>query len=254
MYRAMAIMGKQFVLGRDINEALKNARDYRELGYTYSFDMLGEAAMTGDDASRYLKEYLYAIDAVGDDTHPGNGAPRPSISIKLSALHPRYETAQQARVLTELYQTVCELVAFARERNVSITIDAEEMDRLELSLRLFEKVFQSGAARGWGGFGLVMQAYSKRALPALCWLTKLAKEQGDEIPVRLVKGAYWDTEIKACQQLGLESYPVFTRKEATDTSYLACLRFLLSDYTEGALYPQLASHNAHTVASVMVMA
>ncbi|MCM0611638.1 bifunctional proline dehydrogenase/L-glutamate gamma-semialdehyde dehydrogenase PutA [Marinobacter sediminum] len=254
MYKAMAIMGKQFVLGRDIDEALNNARDYREMGYTYSFDMLGEAAMSGDDAGRYLKDYMNAIESVGNDTFPDSKAPRPSISIKLSALHPRYEVAQEARVLKELYLTVRDLIAFAREKNVSITIDAEEMDRLELSLKLFEKVFKSRAASGWGGFGMVIQAYSKRALPALCWLTKLSKEQGDEIPIRLVKGAYWDTEIKICQQLGLDSYPVFTRKEATDTSYLACLRYLLSDYTEGALYPQLASHNAHTVASVMAMA
>ncbi|WP_166265476.1 bifunctional proline dehydrogenase/L-glutamate gamma-semialdehyde dehydrogenase PutA [Marinobacter caseinilyticus] len=254
MYRAMGIMGKQFVLGRDIGEALKNAREYRDEGYTYSFDMLGEAAMTKDDAARYLKDYMDAIDAVGSDAYPKNNAPAPSISIKLSALHPRYEVAQEARVLKELYETVIGLLQTARDKGVAITIDAEEMDRLELSMQLFEKVFSSPVVRGWGGFGLVIQAYSKRALPVLCWLTKLAKEQGDEIPIRLVKGAYWDTEIKLCQQLGLEGYPVFTRKEATDTSYLACLRFLLSDYTKGALYPQLASHNAHTVASVLAMA
>lgn len=254
MYRAMAIMGKQFVLGRDIHEALKNAREYRDMGYTYSFDMLGEAAMTREDADRYLQDYLRAIESVGNDTYPQGNAPTPSISIKLSALHPRYEVAQEERVLTELASTVTGLLELAREKGVSITIDAEEMDRLELSLKLFEKVFTSPAVSGWGGFGLVIQAYSKRALPVLCWLTRLAKEQGDEIPIRLVKGAYWDTEIKICQQLGLDSYPVFTRKEATDTSYLACLRYLLSDYTEGALYPQLASHNAHTVASVLEMA
>ncbi|AZT84326.1 bifunctional proline dehydrogenase/L-glutamate gamma-semialdehyde dehydrogenase PutA [Marinobacter sp. NP-4(2019)] len=253
MYRAMAIMGKQFVLGRDIDEALKNAREYRDLGYTYSFDMLGEAALTRDDAERYLQDYLRAIESVGNDTYPSAGVPSPSISIKLSALHPRYEVAQEERVLKELAETVGGLLERAREKGVSITIDAEEMDRLELSLKLFEKVYTSPVARGWGGFGLVIQAYSKRALPVLCWLTRLAKEQGDEIPIRLVKGAYWDTEIKICQQLGLDSYPVFTRKEATDTSYLACLRYLLSDYTDGALYPQLASHNAHTVASVLAM-
>ncbi|MFN2362555.1 MAG: bifunctional proline dehydrogenase/L-glutamate gamma-semialdehyde dehydrogenase PutA [Marinobacter sp.] len=254
MYQAMAIMGKQFVLGRDIDEALRNARESRDLGYTYSFDMLGEAAMTSNDADRYLKDYMDAIESVGNDTYSDNKAPAPSISIKLSALHPRYEMSQEERVLRELGGTLTDLLAFAREKKVSITIDAEEMDRLETSLRLFEKMFTSSVVRGWGGFGLVIQAYSKRALPVLCWLTKLAKEQGDEIPVRLVKGAYWDTEIKICQQLGLDSYPVFTRKEATDTSYLACLRFLLSGYTEGALYPQLASHNAHTVASVLAMA
>lgn len=254
MYRAMAIMGKQFVLGRDIDEALKNAREYRDMGYTYSFDMLGEAAMTREDADRYLQDYLRAIESLGNDTYPQDSAPTPSISIKLSALHPRYEVAQEERVLTELASTVTGLLELARAKGVPITVDAEEMDRLELSLKLFEKVYTSTVARGWGGFGLVIQAYSKRALPVLCWLNRLAKEQGDEIPIRLVKGAYWDTEIKICQQLGLDSYPVFTRKEATDTSYLACLRYLLSDYTEGALYPQLASHNAHAVASALEMA
>lgn len=186
--------------------------------------------------------------------YPRRDAPSPSISIKLSALHPRYEEAQEERVMDELYRTLTSLLGIAREKGVSITVDAEEMDRLELSMKLFEKVYTSSVTKGWGGFGLVIQAYSKRALPVLCWLNKLAKAQGDEIPIRLVKGAYWDTEIKLCQQLGLDGYPVFTRKEATDTSYLACLRFLLSDYTRGALYPQLASHNAHTVASVLAIA
>ncbi|MCB1675456.1 MAG: bifunctional proline dehydrogenase/L-glutamate gamma-semialdehyde dehydrogenase PutA [Halioglobus sp.] len=254
MYRAMAIMGRQFVLGRDIDEALENAREYRHQGYACSFDMLGEAAMTREDARRYLDDYLRAIDAVGNDTCPRGNAPAPSISIKLSALHPRYEAPQEHRVMTELADTLVSLLKSARSKGVSITIDAEEMDRLELSLKLFAKVYTDPAARGWGGFGMAVQAYSKRALPALCWLNKLGREQGDEIPIRLVKGAYWDNEIKICQQTGSEGYPVFTRKEATDTSYLACLRFLLSDYTEGSLYPQLASHNAHTVASVLTMA
>ncbi|PVY75402.1 L-proline dehydrogenase /delta-1-pyrroline-5-carboxylate dehydrogenase [Tamilnaduibacter salinus] len=254
MYRAMAIMGKQFVLGRDIREALENARDERDKGYTYSFDMLGEAAMTMEDAARYLQDYRDAIEAVGSDTYPAGKAPRPSVSIKLSALHPRYEVSHDERVLSELHDTVIELLRFARERDVSITIDAEEMDRLELSLRLFEKLFRNEALDGWNGFGMVIQAYSKRALPALCWLSHLGHEVGREIPIRLVKGAYWDTEIKYCQQLGLTDYPVFTRKEGTDTSYLACLRYLLSDHTRGSILPQLASHNAHTVASVLAMA
>lgn len=253
MYKAMGIMARQFVLGRDIHEALKNGASYRDRGYTYSFDMLGEAAMTVADAARYLSDYRKAIAAVGDDTYPVDGGLPPSISIKLSALHPRYEPSHETRVLTELYDPVVGLLRFAREKSVAITIDAEEMDRLELSLKLFRKLYQSPEVKGWGGLGLVVQAYSKRALPVLCWLTRLAREQGDEIPVRLVKGAYWDSEIKLCQQLGLQGYPVFTRKEATDTSYLACLRYLLSDYTQGALYPQLASHNAHTVASVIAM-
>jgi len=254
LHQAMAIMGRQFVLGRTIGEALDNAAGYRKKGYTYSFDMLGEAAITEADASRHFDEYQDAIAAVGQQEWDSKRSLPPSVSIKLSALHPRYEASQQSRVLDELYPSLCNLVGFARERGVSITLDAEEMDRLELSLTLFERVFRSPVAAGWSGLGLAVQAYSKRALPMLCWLNKLAREQGDEIPVRLVKGAYWDNEIKHAQQLGLEHYPVFTRKEGTDTSFLACLRFLLSDYTKGALYPQLASHNAHTVASVLAIA
>ena len=254
MYKAMAIMGQQFVLGQDMEEALKNARPNLHRGYGYSFDMLGEAAMTAEDAARYLADYRNAVAAVAASADTDGPALRSSVSIKLSALHPRYDALQRERVLQELCPTVRELVLFARQKNVAITIDAEEMDRLELSLEVFEKVYESDAGRGWGGLGLAVQAYSKRALPILCWLNRLAREQGDEIPVRLVKGAYWDSEIKACQQLGLDGYPVFTRKEATDTSYLACMRYLLSDYTRGALYPQFASHNAHTVASVLAVA
>lgn len=254
MNQAMAIMGRQFVLGRNIAEALDNAASYRKKGYTYSFDMLGEAAMTAEGAVSHFRHYREAIAAVGQQSWSAGSSLPLSISIKLSALHPRYDALQEDRVLRELYPTLCDLVGFARERGVAITLDAEEMDRLELSLKLFERVFRAPVAQGWNGLGLAVQAYSKRALPVLCWLNRLAKEQGDEIPVRLVKGAYWDNEIKHAQQLGIDHYPVFTRKESTDTSFLACLRFLLSDYTKGALYPQLASHNAHTLASVLVIA
>lgn len=253
MYRAMAIMGRQFVLGRSIGEALDNGRPYRQQGYTYSFDMLGEAAMTRADAERYFAAYRDAINAVGAADNIAD-VPAMGVSIKLSALHPRYERAQEARVHRELVQTVLELVRYARERDVALTIDAEEMDRLEISLEVFETVFTHADCQRWGKLGMVIQAYSKRALPALCWLAALGQENGTEIPVRLVKGAYWDTEIKHSQQLGLKGYPVFTRKEATDTSYLACLRFLMSDQSKGGIYPQLASHNAHTVAAVLYMA
>ncbi|MCV6604947.1 MAG: bifunctional proline dehydrogenase/L-glutamate gamma-semialdehyde dehydrogenase PutA, partial [Porticoccaceae bacterium] len=174
--------------------------------------------------------------------------------IKLSALHPRYEVAQKARVMEEMYTQVIALAERARALNVGITIDAEEADRLELSLELFEKLYTSTAIKGWGQFGLVVQAYSKRALPVLAWLAALAKAQGDCIPLRLVKGAYWDSEIKICQQRGLQGYPVYTRKEATDTAYLACARFLLSEDVRGNIYPQFASHNAHTVAAIVAMA
>lgn len=253
MMQAMKIMGRQFVLGRNIREALKNGKPQRDRGYTYSFDMLGEAALTRDDAAKYLKDYQQAIEAVASDTYRGD-RPRPAISIKLSALHPHYEPAREEQVLDELGETLLALVRQARAGNVNITIDAEEADRLELSLKLFVKVYRHADVSGWGGLGLVVQAYSKRALPVLCWLTMLAREQGDSIPVRLVKGAYWDSEIKLCQQAGLEGYPVFTRKESTDVSYLACARFLLSPLTLDLLYPQFATHNAHTVTCILDMA
>ncbi|MCV2884627.1 bifunctional proline dehydrogenase/L-glutamate gamma-semialdehyde dehydrogenase PutA [Aestuariibacter sp. AA17] len=254
MYAAMRIMGKQFVLGRTIDEAIKASRSQRKDGYTHSYDMLGEAAYTMEDAKKYYDAYANAIRKLGvqniNDTYP---LP-PTISIKLSALHPRYEVANEARVLNEMSDTVIQLVALAREQNVGVSIDAEEMDRLELSLKLIEKVYRSDAAKGWGNLGVVVQAYSKRALPVLMWLTQLSKSQGDIIPVRLVKGAYWDTEIKECQQMGLDGYPVFTRKAGTDASYLACARFLLSEQTTGAIYPQFATHNAHTLVCIRKMA
>ena len=244
MNQAMKLMGKQFVLGRTISEALKNGRPCREQGYTYSFDMLGEAALTAADAEKYMADYRQAIDTVGAEPQVGPG-PRPSISIKLSALHPRYEVAQRERVLSELFANVLELAVRARKLNVGITIDAEEADRLELSLELYEKLMRDPAIAGWGEFGLVIQAYSKRCLPVLVWLTLLGRELGARIPLRLVKGAYWDSEIKQCQVQGADGYPVYTRKEGTDTSYLACARYLLSEHTRGVIYPQFASHNAH---------
>lgn len=254
MQQAMKVMGHQFVLGRTISEAMKRGSDYRKKGYTYSFDMLGEAALTAKDAQKYFNDYMSAIEFTGNFQDPKAKGPRPSISIKLSALHPRYEVGQEHRVMTELYDRVLTLIQKARSLNVAITVDAEEMDRLEMSLHLFEKLIRSEACQGWGGFGLVVQAYSKRALPVLAWLNALAREVGNIIPVRLVKGAYWDSEIKLCQQRGLSGYPVYTRKEATDVSYLACARFLLSESVRGNIWPQFASHNAHTVASILTLA
>lgn len=253
MQQAMKIMGHQFVLGRDMPEARKRGQAYRQRGYTYSFDMLGEAALTAADAEHYFDDYLHAIEQVGAMPELPN-SPKPSVSIKLSALHPRYEVPQRERVLNELAERVLQLIRHARPRGVALTIDAEEADRLELSLELFEKLYRHEASRGWDGLGLVVQAYSKRALPVLAWLAALAKAVGDRIPVRLVKGAYWDSEIKLCQQRGLDGYPVFTRKEATDVSYLACARFLLSEPVHGHIWPQFASHNAHTLAAVMTLA
>lgn len=255
MVEAMKVMGKQFVLGRDINEALKRSKPLFNKGYTYSYDMLGEAARTRDDAKRYFDDYARAIEQVGQACKSlDDKTPAPSISIKLSALHPRYEFGRQEQVLAELVDTVIKLVTKARELNVAVTIDAEEVDRLEISLEVFRAIYASSAVQGWGHFGLVVQAYSKRALPVLHYLNRLAEQQGDEIPLRLVKGAYWDSEIKESQQLGVDGYPVFTRKACTDVAYLACAQFLLSSDTKGRIFPQFATHNAHTVTTILELA
>lgn len=253
MYSAMKIMAKQFVLGRTISEALKNSQDGRKQGYTHSYDMLGEAAQTATDAQKFFDEYSQAITRLAEQRYHNN-APRPTISIKLSALHPRYEVANKSRVMTELFESVILLIKQARGVDIGVTIDAEEADRLELSLQLFQQLYQSECCQGWGNLGIVVQAYSKRALPVLCWLTKLSQSQGDIIPVRLVKGAYWDSELKWAQQKGEQAYPLFTRKAGTDVSYLACARYLLDDATKGAIYPQFASHNAQTIAAIRDMA
>ena len=247
--QAMKIMGQHFVLGRTLEEAMRNARPYLNKGYDYSYDMLGESAISREQADNYFKQYSAAIESIAlqQSEH------KPSLSIKLSALHPRFEETQRGRVLTELRATVMAFVRLGIQYGIGITIDAEEAERLELTLAIFEKIYREPELRGWGKFGLAVQAYSKRALPTLCWLTRLAKILGDTIPVRLVKGAYWDSEIKHAQMLGLENYPVFTRKAYTDTAYLACARFLLSPTTEGALYPQFATHNAHSIASILTM-
>ncbi|WP_346797766.1 bifunctional proline dehydrogenase/L-glutamate gamma-semialdehyde dehydrogenase PutA [Halomonas sp. Bachu 37] len=255
MYEAMKIMGKQFVLGRDINEALKRSKPLFDKGYTYSYDMLGEAARTRDDAKRYFDDYSRAIEQVGKTCKSlSDKTPAPSVSIKLSALHPRYEFGRREQVLVELVDTVNQLVTKARSLGVALTIDAEEVDRLEISLEVFRAIYEGEAAKGWGHFGLVVQAYSKRALPTLHYLNRLADKQGDEIPLRLVKGAYWDSEIKESQQLGVDGYPVFTRKACTDVAYLACAQFLLSDDTQGRIFPQFATHNAHTVTTILELA
>lgn len=254
MYAAMKIMGKQFVLGRNIKEALKYSSKQRKMGYTHSYDMLGEAAHTKKDAEKYFDAYANAINSIGPQRFNEDHPAPPTISIKLSALHPRYEVAQKDQVMSEMFDSVCTLIKLARDQGVGLSIDAEESDRLELSLALFEKVYQSKEAKGWGDLGIVVQAYSKRALPTLMWIAQLAKSQGDLIPLRLVKGAYWDSEIKQCQQQGLSGYPVFTRKAGTDASYLACAKFLLSEHTRGLIAPQFATHNAHTLVCIQNMA
>lgn len=255
MREAMKVMGKQFVLGRDIDEALKRSQPLFDKGYTYSYDMLGEAARTRDDAAKYFDDYALAIERVGETSQSlPDKTPAPSVSIKLSALHPRYEFGRREQILDELVASVTKLAAMARERSVALTIDAEEVDRLEISLEVFRAIYESDTVKGWGHFGLVVQAYSKRALSVLHYLNRLADTQGDEIPLRLVKGAYWDTEIKESQQLGVEGYPVFTRKAATDVAFLVCARFLLSDETRGRIFPQFATHNAHTICAILEQA
>ncbi len=251
LYAAMKIMGKQFVLGRTIKEALKASESDWEKGYTHSYDMLGEAALTQADAQRYYDRYQQAILAIGQASEQYDLEHQLGISIKLSALHPRFEATQMKFMLPQLLEKVQLLLSQAREMNVAVSIDAEEMARLEITMALFEQLIGQPQLKGWGKLGLVVQAYSKRALPLLGWLTQLAKETGNQIPVRLVKGAYWDTEIKLAQQENLPDYPVFTRKVTTDLSYLLCMKYLLSKTAQQYLYPQFATHNAHTLVCLM---
>jgi RHH-type proline utilization regulon transcriptional repressor/proline dehydrogenase/delta 1-pyrroline-5-carboxylate dehydrogenase len=249
--QAMRIMGHQFVMGRTIEEALARASESPQ--YRYSFDMLGEAAFTRADAVRYFEAYIGAIAALGR-AQAGRpfGAAAPSISVKLSALHPRYEYAQRHRVLSELTPLVATLAEHARAAGIALTIDAEESERLEISLEIIGAVMRAPVTDGWAGFGLAVQAYQKRALAALKYLDVTARAVRRSLNVRLVKGAYWDSEVKRAQERGLVGYPVFTRKSNTDVSYLACARFMLE--TAIALYPQFATHNAHTVAIVLTRA
>ncbi|MEZ5908155.1 MAG: bifunctional proline dehydrogenase/L-glutamate gamma-semialdehyde dehydrogenase PutA [Hyphomicrobiaceae bacterium] len=250
--QAVKILGDQFVLGRSIREAISRAEPYERRGYTFSYDMLGEAARTYDDAETYLSRYVRALEAVGAAAGPLTRSDaaalmaRPSLSIKLSAIHPRFEPGKEALLVAELYPRLLDLARQAKGLGLPLTIDAEEQDRLEPLLEMFGRLFTDPALAGWWGLGLAVQAYSKRAVPTLRWLRRMALAQGKRIPVRLVKGAYWDSEIKWAQERGFADYPVFTRKTNTDVSYLACMRLLLAD--PYAFYPQLATHNAHTLA------
>ena len=253
MRQAMRIMGKQFVLGRTIDEALKIARPLEQQGYRFSYDMLGEAAMTMADADRYLESYTHALREIAQSAGPAgpNDAvfARPSISVKLSALHPRYDEKAKGRMAGELLPRLRTLAEIARASNLGLTLDAEEVVRLELSLELFAALAADPALAGWNGLGLAVQAYGKRALPVLEWVGEVGRATHRRIPVRLVKGAYWDTEIKRAQEAGYDGYPVFTRKVSTDISYLAGARHLLSN--RDVFYPQFATHNAHTIASII---
>ena len=247
--QAMRILGHQFVMGRDIGSALERAAGKDERAYRYSFDMLGEAALTRADAERYREKYSAAIAAVGRAVEPRESiTARHSVSIKLSALHPRYEFAHSTRVLRELYPVIEQLVREARDAGVGVTLDAEEAERLELSLLLVDKLLASDVTRGYAGFGLAVQAYQKRAYDTLGWLLGRVRAADRRITLRLVKGAYWDSEIKRAQERGLAGYPVFTRKANTDVSYLACAKLLES--AGERIYPQFATHNAHTIAQI----
>ncbi len=251
--QAMRIMGHQFVMGRDIGEALERAAEGDAARYRYTYDMLGESALTEPDAARYLQAYSQAIAAVGAAVPDGvPAAAWPSISVKLSALHPRYEYGRQRQVLDELGGRIESLALQARDAGIALTIDAEEADRLELSLQLLDRLLEAPSLAGWDGLGLAVQAYMKRAPDVLRYLGRRADQAGRVLNVRLVKGAYWDSEIKRAQERGLDGYPVYTRKHHTDVAYLACARILLDGSRR--LYPQFATHNAHTAASIIHLA
>jgi RHH-type transcriptional regulator, proline utilization regulon repressor / proline dehydrogenase / delta 1-pyrroline-5-carboxylate dehydrogenase len=243
--RAVKVMGNQFVVGRDIEEALKVSQSALKKGYLFSYDMLGEVARTQADADRYFQAYQQAIAALRNNAHFS------SISIKLSALYPRYTFSHRELAIPALTQKLHILAQQARQAGIGLTVDAEEADRLNMSLDIFTAVFTHPDFRGWNGLGLAVQAYQKRALPLIHWLIDLARSQEKRINVRLVKGAYWDSEIKFAQIGGYKDYPVFTRKSSTDLSYLACAQHMLA--AQDAIYPQFATHNAYSVAAILTM-
>lgn len=248
--KAMRIMSKQFVMGRTIDEAISRAKKKESIGYRYSYDMLGEAALTAVDAERYFNAYKTAIESIGKRSDKESDVyKRAGISIKLSALHPRYSESQYERVMEELPQKLLVLARLARDYGIALTVDAEESERLDLSLDVMEKVFVDDSLQGWNGFGLAVQSYQKRAFYVLDWVAALARSQQRRIMVRLIKGAYWDSEIKKSQMQGLTEYPVFTRKVFTDVSFQACAKKILT--MTDAIYPQFATHNAYSVAMIL---
>ena len=249
---AMRMMGEQFVTGETIAQALKHAEPLEAQGFRYSYDMLGEAALTAHDADRYMQSYVDAINAIGKASNGRGVYEGPGISIKLSALHPRYSRAQHQRVMDELYPRVLQLADLACKYDIGLNIDAEEADRLELSLDLLERLCHAPSLKGFKGIGFVIQAYQKRCPFVIDFVIDLARRSQHRIMVRLVKGAYWDSEIKRAQMDGLEDYPVYTRKSHTDVSYIACARKLLS--APDAVYPQFATHNAQTLATIFTLA
>ncbi|MEM5581248.1 bifunctional proline dehydrogenase/L-glutamate gamma-semialdehyde dehydrogenase PutA [Roseibium sp. AS2] len=247
--KAMQLLGHQFVLGETIHKALERAKTQETKGYRYSYDMLGEGARTARDAERYFRSYADAIEAIGKAAGDRPLPDRPGISVKLSALHARYEAVNGERVRDELLPKLRELVRMARDRNLNFTIDAEEADRLEISLDVIAALLSDPVTEGWDGFGLAVQAYQKRSIHVIDWLVGAARKTGRKLMVRLVKGAYWDTEIKHAQENGAHAYPVFTRKAATDLSYLCCAKRMLA--ARDVLYPQFATHNALTIAQII---
>jgi len=250
---AMRIMSRQFVMGRNIKEALKRAKKEEAKGYRYSYDMLGEAALTANDAATYFDAYHQAIEKIGADSSKKSDIyAKAGISVKLSALHPRYEESQHARVLSELAPKLLKLAQLAKKFDIQLTVDAEESERLDLSLDVIERVFSDESLAGWDGFGLAVQSYQKRAFYVLDWVAELARKHNRRMMVRLIKGAYWDSEIKNSQMEGLRDYPVFTRKVFTDVSFQACAKKLFT--MQDAIYPQFATHNAYSVAVILNLA
>ena len=248
--QAMYVLGKHFIKGRDIIEAIENRKE----GELYSFDILGEASKTKNDAERYFAEYMKAIDSIGKSINnvTGNLVAHDEISVKISALHNRYEFSQINEVLDDIVDKLLSICRLAKEYNIRVCVDAEEASRLEISLMILEKLRFDNSLDGWDGLGLAVQAYQKRAFSVLDFVEDIAVRSSHKIMVRLVKGAYWDYEIKNAQELGLSNYPVFTRKVYTDVSYLACAHKILSK--QNTFYPCFATHNAYTLAAILEIA
>lgn len=246
MARAMQLMGSQFVLGRTVEEAMKRADDYP--AYRMSYDMLGEGARTAEDAEKYFESYQHAIAHVGKNAEKAKNTRRPGVSVKLSALHPRYEYAQSERCIPEMKEKLRVLALQAAEQNIALTVDAEETERLEISLKIYEAVLRDKGLNGWEDYGLAVQAYQKRCAPLVDYMVDMARDAGRRMQMRLVKGAYWDTEVKNAQLGNFPDYPVFTRKTNSDLSYLACAEKMLE--AGDILYPMFATHNAHSIAAI----
>jgi RHH-type proline utilization regulon transcriptional repressor/proline dehydrogenase/delta 1-pyrroline-5-carboxylate dehydrogenase len=248
----MRLLGEQFVAGETIRQAITHTRAQEAKGFRYSYDMLGEAAMTATAAAWHLTSYEEAINAIGRAAAGRGVIEGPGISVKLSALHPRYSRAKRVRMMTELLPRLKHLALLAKQVDIGLNIDAEEADRLDISLDLLEALALDPDLFGWDGLGFVVQAYGKRAPFVIDWLVDLGQRSGRRLMVRLVKGAYWDAEIKRAQVDGMDGFPVFTRKVYTDVCFLACARKMLASSQQ--IFPQFATHNAQTLAAVMEMA